>query len=396
VKDCWDVFDRHGLDAVTQQLAATSLDPKLQLFDHVLDINLEPPKWLIDQVLPQYAMTALVAPSYTGKSFVAVDMACAIATGAGWHYGFDVEQGGVFYVVGEGRFGIRRRVEAWHRDRGIPLNRNTTNLHFSRQGLNFRDPNSVEAIKADLRIAGDVKLIVIDTLARSFGGGNENAPQDMGEFIQGCDDLMHEFGATILIVHHMGKDNSAGARGHSSFFGALDTSMILKKFGQHDIQLICDKQKDAPEFDTLQFCFVTLGGEDDTPVLHLVPTSNISFGPRLGKNEQLAMDTFAEATKGRPSQCRLHLEDWREIFLQRHTGDTVKKKNDAFSRARRDLVETGFITADNDYYTLSDKATIKKMSPDKIITIATRQTHSFSCVVVSSRVMSDFWRYKHE
>ena len=102
-----------------------------------------------------------------------------------------------------------------------------------------------------------------------------------------------------------------------------------------------------------------------------MPTSNISFGPRLGKNEQLAIDTFAEATKGRPSQCRLHLEDWREIFLQRHTGDTVKAKNDAFSRARRDLVAKGFITADNDYYTLSDTAT----SGDKQENVA-RQNHN--------------------
>jgi hypothetical protein len=121
--------------------------------------------------------------------------------------------------------------------------------------------------------------------------------------------------------------------------------------------LICDKQKDAPEFDKLQFCFVTLGGDDDTPVLHLVPTSNVTFGPRLGKNEQLAMDTFAEATKGRPTQCRLYLADWRKIFVQRHTGADVKKKNDAFSKARRGLVEKGFIIADNDYYTLCDKAT---------------------------------------
>jgi len=36
----------------------------------------------------------------------------------------------------------------------------------------------------------------------------------------------------------------------------------------------------------------------------------------------------------------------------------------------------------------------KKMSPDKIITMATRQTHSFSCVVVSSRVMSKFKKTK--
>lgn len=76
----------------------------------------------------------------------------------------------------------------------------------------------------------------MDTLARSFGSGNENAPQDMGEFIQGCDDLMHEFGATVLVVHHTGKDAQSGARGHSSFFGALDTSMTLKKIGDHDIR----------------------------------------------------------------------------------------------------------------------------------------------------------------
>ena len=158
------------------------------------------------------------------------------------------------------------------------MDRETTNLHFSRQGLNFRDPNSISSIKADLRLVDDVKLIIVDTLARSFGGGNENAPQDMGEFIEGCDDLMHEFGATVLVVHHTGKDAQSGARGHSSFFGALDTSMSLKKIGDHDIQLTCEKQKDAPEFDKLQFAFVTMGGSDDTPVLHMVPTSKTPTG----------------------------------------------------------------------------------------------------------------------
>lgn len=356
-KDWWDVFDADGLEAVARGLESASKMPTLQLFDHVLDISLEPPKWLIDGILPEYAMTALVAPSYTGKSYLAVDMACSVATGLKWHDEYAVTAGNVFYVIGEGRAGIRRRVEAWHRDRGITLERETTNLHFSRQGLNFRDPNSIISIKADLRLVNDVKLIIVDTLARSFGGGNENAPQDMGEFIQGCDDLMHEFCATVLVVHHMGKDAQSGARGHSSFFGALDTSMTLKKLGQHDLQLICDKQKDGGEFDKLQFTFVTMGGTDETPVLQMVPTSKTPTRLNLGKNEQLAFDTYAEATNGRPSQCRLHLEDWRPVFLKRHTGDTEKAKNDAFSRARRDLVLKGFLQTDNDYYTLGDKAT---------------------------------------
>lgn len=298
-------------------------------------------------------------------------MACAVANGMKWHNEFDVAHGNVFYVIGEGRFGIRRRVEAWHRNRGVMMDRDTTNLHFSRQGLNFRDTGSIAAIKADMRLAGNIKLIVVDTLARSFGGGNENAPQDMGEFINNCDELMHEFGATVLIIHHVGKDAQSGARGHSSFFGALDTSMKLQKFREHDIQLICDKQKDAPEFEKLQFTFVTLGGADDTPVLQLVPTAKASNLPKLGKNEQLAMDTFYEATKDKPSQCRLHLEDWRPVFLKRHTGDTDKPKNDAFSRARRELVSKGFLQAGNDYYTLGDKATFG----DKQENVA-RQNHS--------------------
>ena len=34
-----------------------------------------------------------------------------------------------------------------------------------------------------------IKLIVLDTLARGFGGSDEIAAKDMGVFIQGCDIL---------------------------------------------------------------------------------------------------------------------------------------------------------------------------------------------------------------
>ena len=294
------------------------------LFDHVRDIELHPPQWLVKDMLIKHSLAALVGQSYSGKSYVAVDLACSVASGTAFN-GQHVEQGGVYYIIGEGRFGIRRRVDAWCMDRGTQID-DRFNLHFSRHGLNLRDTASLQAIQKELRNAKDVSLIIVDTLARSFGGGNENAPQDMGEFIQACDDLMHEFSATVLIVHHTGKDSSAGARGHSSLFGALDTCMTLKKIGQYDILLHCEKQKDAPEFDDMQFCFVTLSGDDDTPVLHQVETMSRPKKLKLGVNEQLAMDTYMEATKGRPTQCRLHLDEWRTHFERRHTGDTLKKK----------------------------------------------------------------------
>ena len=77
--------------------------------------------------------------------------------------------------------------------------------------------------------------------------------------------------------------------------------MTLKKVGQHDLLLKCEKQKDAPEFDDIQFCFLTLSGEDDTPVLEKVETSKRPLRPKLGINEQLALDTYMEAIKRSPA-----------------------------------------------------------------------------------------------
>ncbi|WP_340299908.1 AAA family ATPase [Roseobacter sp. HKCC-CH-9351] len=353
VKDWWDLWNSQGDAAVRAAVATTTSPNALQLFSHVLDINLEPPSFIIDGILPKYASAALVAPSYTGKSFMAVDMACSIATGHDFH-GHAVEQGGVMYILGEGRQGIRRRAEAWAKDRGVQLDRKNSPLHFSNSSIDMRDRTRLEVLRDDVSKVKDVKLIVIDTLARNFGGGNENAPQDMGEFVSACDELMHAFEATVLIVHHHGKDGAAGARGHSSFFAALDTSMVMRKFGEHDVQLICDKQKDATPFEPMQFCFVTI---DETSVLHRVDYRQRKNTEKLSAAQQLAMDTFKEATKSKPEPCRIHLDEWRPIFLQRHTGDNDKSKNDAFSRARRDLVAKGLLTAKDDYYSLGDKAT---------------------------------------
>ena len=71
-----------------------------------------------------------------------------------------------------------------------------------------------------------------------------------------------------------------------------------------------------------------------------------------------------------PSLCRPHLNDWRPFFLKRHTGDTEKARNDAFSGGRREHVSKGFLIADNDYYTLGNRGTFG----DKQENIA-RQNH---------------------
>jgi len=101
-----------------------------------------------------------------------------------------------------------------------------------------------EVIQAAKQIESDgglpVRMIVIDTLARCFGGNDENDARDMGAFVEGCYEIKRKAGATVLVVHHSGKDEAKGARGSSSFRMGLDAERIA-------FILTCTKMMDAEE-----------------------------------------------------------------------------------------------------------------------------------------------------
>lgn len=93
-----------------------------------------------------------------------------------------------------------------------------------------------------------IRLIILDTLARCFGGSDENAAKDMGAFIQGCDYIKAATQATVLIIHHSGKDQDKGARGSSAFRAALDVEFNVRREGDGGALILsCTKMKDAEE-----------------------------------------------------------------------------------------------------------------------------------------------------
>ncbi len=66
-----------------------------------------------------------------------------------------------------------------------------------------------------------------------MAGGNENAAEDMGAFVNLCDRISKVLGCLVLIVHHTGKDEARGARGHSLLLGAVSTEIeITRKQGE--------------------------------------------------------------------------------------------------------------------------------------------------------------------
>lgn len=204
--------------------------------------------FLIKGIIPEKALMCIYGPSGSFKSFLALSWACHIASGKKWD-GRKVIPGAVLYVAGEGGVGVRRRVRAWE----LQFNNGNTLFNLARtQGPIFPgDPSQIDELittceRLKDHLSTHVSLIIIDTLARCFGGADENSARDMGAFIKGCDTLKQATGASVLIVHHSGKNEENGARGSSSLRAALDVEVKVNRDIESDnnIALTYTKMKD--------------------------------------------------------------------------------------------------------------------------------------------------------
>jgi len=246
---------RRMRDAAEHEGAYEHLRPLILSPEKLLDV--EPPPWLIDTVLPARSLSMMFGKENTGKSFVALDMAGCVAGGLTWLGGFPVEPGPVIYITAEGLGHLGYRFEAWLKarlDGQLPL---FFPLYFIPQALHLNTKDGFRRLALALERLSFARpvLVIIDTLHSCTAGMDENSAQDVGEFLKVCEWLRQTVGAAVLTIHHSRKAGDT-YRGHSSFAGAADTLIHVKKAGGHDsnITVACTKQKDAEHFDELNLC----------------------------------------------------------------------------------------------------------------------------------------------
>ena len=358
---------------VTEELELPQAPPvregfKLEAWD---DIEDEPVEWLVQGVIPQKSFVALYAPPASFKSFIALDIAECIATGRAFLGNQIAKQGAVLYIAGEGHGGIGSRIKALKIHHGTPEG---TPVYFLRRQVNLRSSQTdlkdlVQAID-DLKAIHEInfELIIIDTLARAFGGGNENASEDMGAFITAAGAIQGRYECGLLVVHHAGKDATKGLRGHSSLLGAVDTELeIIRIEGAQPPKgiLHISKQKDGEDGQHIGFRMVevTIGSSgivdfegasslaveaDDQAINDRKESMKPPDKKGKGTNQKTALTSLHEAIakfgemqtiNGMRNKC-IKLEQWRSEFKARLGSDvmpdTLKK---AWGRVKLDLVE---------------------------------------------------------
>jgi putative DNA primase/helicase len=226
--DANDLARRDGFDALEALLSAPQTPAQRFRLLGSADLHALPPlTWRVRGVLPAQGLASLYGASASGKSFLVLDMAAAIAEGRDW-FGYQVRACPVVLVCLEGAAGFRLRVEAWERHHGRAL---PAGLRLVLQPFKLTEPQDVQDMAAAVLSAGAGAVTFVDTLNASAPGIDENASRDMGIVLEAAKTLQALTGGLVAAVHHSGKDATKGLRGHSSLFAALDAAVEVSRDG---------------------------------------------------------------------------------------------------------------------------------------------------------------------
>lgn len=260
-----------------------------------------PPEWIVQGVVPQAALMVVYGAPGSGKSFLVLDLVAAIATGRQWR-GRRTQAGRIVYIAAEGSGGFRNRLHALAK--GLETTLEEIPLGVIADAPNLMLLADTKDLIAAVEAAGGADVIVVDTLAQTTPGADENSGEDMGKALGHCKRLHAATGALVMLVHHSGKDASRGARGWSGINGAEDAELEIAKLPGGGRVARVTKQKDGE--DGLQFGFklevVPLGqdkhGEPITSCVVLeaeVPTARMARA--LSPLEALVNEVVQEFAK---------------------------------------------------------------------------------------------------
>jgi len=267
---------------------ATSTNPytpvKASLFTKT-----KPLAYLIKGILPEAddhpTLAMMYGGSGDGKSFMATDMACAIAMGAEWR-GRKVKKGRVVYVCAEGAGGYRKRLVAYCQHHGIDIE--DLDVWVVHVAPDLLKKDKVKQLIKALEPLSPIALVVVDTLARSTPGADENSAKEMGEAVAACTQISLALHATVLIIHHSGKDDTKGARGSSAIRAAVDTELAVTREPNKNVRgLTVTKQKDGEDGEEMGFSLeiVTIGLDDEGDPITSCVVEHSSATPKKGKTK---------------------------------------------------------------------------------------------------------------
>lgn len=196
---------------------------------------------IIDRLLREGETINIVAPSKTGKSWLSLDLAMAVALGETWLGEFETNAGRVLLIDNElHRETLAKRIRDVAAARDRSLEQINAGLEIRTTRGKLTDINTIcSEIKKYIR-PGQFKVIILDALYRFLPAGvSENDNAQMMEIYNLLDSVAIDLGCAFVVIHHSNKGSQSGksitdvGAGAGSIGRATDSHLIIRK---HDTE----------------------------------------------------------------------------------------------------------------------------------------------------------------
>lgn len=338
--------------------------------DYVLS-QVTNPDWLITEVFERNRLITVFGAPKSGKSFIAIAMACAVARGSDF-YGHKAKKAPVVYLAGEGVSGIKRRLAVFHQSKyGGSLTE--APLFLSNRGSRINEAEEYEKLETEINLlkqeVGQIGLIIFDTFQRNFSG-DENSAQEVNKFVKAADQLIHDFDCTVLLVHHTGRGNKGRARGSSVLDASIDGEFMVERKDntvdgekQMFVKMKQTKNKDGMGMTDKSFIFheeTVIGEGLDVTSGLLIETDDADSDDDIQDAVNEAEDKkisslmyFLAKDKPKPEEEWFTADDFGHQAVYNTTGNEINR--DSINRSFKRLENAGVVI-----HAKRDKNTVRK------------------------------------
>ena len=253
-------------------------------------------EWLIKRLLPQQGVAVLFGLPKSFKSFIALDLGLHVALGWDWA-GRRTTPGEVVYIAAENAKGTAKRKIGFEQAHDNNLSGHIP-FYLVETAPNLgADRGDLNALIASIEAVGVApRLIIIDTLAQTLGGAEENST-GMMTFVANATALAVCFKTCVLVVHHVPLGDEKRLRGHTSLGGGTDVQLFTERSnGDLTTTLKLEKLKDEEDgFKlVLRLDRIVIGQDDDGDDVSTLIVSRVEAGEADSREGQGTEEISAE------------------------------------------------------------------------------------------------------
>lgn len=207
-------------------------------------------RWLIDSLFARSSVGLLGGPPKAFKTWVAAELALAVAAGKPAFGRFAVPDPGpvLFFGAEDSPADLRTRFDGIARWRGVRLP-DVPLLLLDTAQLRLDDARHLDRLRRTLA-QHTPRLLVLDPFVRLVAGLDENSARDVSAVLGALRTLQREHDVSVLLIHHMRKSPAAHPaqqlRGSGDFSAWLDSGLYLTRDGDDRVLVVEHRSAPAP------------------------------------------------------------------------------------------------------------------------------------------------------